>query len=527
MKRFSIPVFAIFLAFILCIGMIPVAAQEPDAIRAEEEAYGGTWDGTTVAGELLGDGSEEAPYRISTPAELVGLGAASQSDDFAGKYILLCANLDMGNINLYSDDASKMIGSSAKPFAGTFDGNGYTISGIRVSGGKSEGAGLFGSLKGATVRNLRIAASSVGAAYDVNAGGIAAQAVNSTIDGCVVTDTTVTGEVYIGGIVGQATGTTIRNCINRADVADGGVSTSAANVIAGGILGYSPDGTGGNTITYCANYGRISITSKKGSIQSAGGIIGYITKGDRVSYCYNSAAEVSVITETKVRATASGIAGRMRSAKASSGTATIDHCVNLTESFTTTSKAAENNSGLICGFINSGKLTMTDNQSVPVGEIQLLGGDSDKLAGNTGNETLASPDISAIRTVISESRNFRSHMVGMQKHTTDAGKLRFIMSVDSLDYRYAEFRISAEYKGKTYYNGYEPIRNVYASVIAGDSIRTAYDYEGAYFAAITVENVPTDADLTFTVKCYVCRTDGTLVLADCAVFQYPAVASGN
>ena len=525
MKRFSIPVFVIFLAFILCIGMIPVAAEEPDAISAGERAYGGTWDGTTVASELSGDGSVEAPYRISTPAELARLGVASQSDDFAGKYILLCANLDMGNINLYSDDASKMIGSSAKPFAGTFDGNGYTISGIRVSGGKSEGAGLFGSLKDATVRNLRIAASSVGAAYDVNAGGIAAQAVNSTIDGCVVTDTTVTGEVYIGGIVGQATGTTIRNCINRADVADGGVSTSAANVIAGGILGYSPDGTGGNTITYCANYGRISITSKKGSIQSAGGIIGYITKGDHVSYCYNTAEEVSVITETSVRATASGIAGRMRSAKATSGTASIEHCVNLTESFTTTSKAATNNSGLICGYINSGKLTMSDNQSVAAGETKLLGGG--KLDGDTGNETVASPDISAIRTVISESRNFRSHMVGMQKHTTDAGKVRFIMSVDSLDYRYAEFRISAEYNGKTYYNGYEPIRNVYTSVIAGDSIRTAYDYEGTYLTAITVENVPTDADLTFAVECYVCRTDGTLVLADCAVFQYPALASGN
>ena len=515
MKRFCIPVFVIFLALILCVGMIPVAAQEPQATPAGEIAYGGKWDGETVATGLSGEGSEESPYRISSPEELAWLGASSQTSDYAG------------NFNLYVEGASKMIGSSTKPFAGTFDGNGYTVSGVKVSGGKSEGAGLFGYLKGATVRNLRIADSSVGTAYDVNAGGIAAQAVNSTIEGCVVTDTTVTGELYIGGIVGQATGTTIRNCINRADVADGGVSTSAANVIAGGILGYSPDGVGGNTIDYCANYGSISIKPQKGSILSAGGIIGYITKGDSISYCYNAAEEVSGVASIKIRVTAGGIAGRMRSAKASSGTATIDHCVNLTGTFTATSTSETNNSGLICGFINSGKLTMTDNQSIAAENIELLGGGADKLAVNTGNGIASSPDVSTIRTAIAGSRSFKSHIVGMQKHNTDARKLRFVMSVDSLDYRYAEFRISAVYKTETYYNGYEPIRNVYPQVLVGSGTRTAYDCDGAYLTTMTVENVPIDADVTFTVACYVCRLDGTLVLADQAVFEYPALTSGN
>lgn len=527
MKRFCIPVFVIFLALILCVGMIPVAAQEPQATPAGEIAYGGKWDGETVATGLSGEGSEESPYRISSPEELAWLGASSQTSDYAGKYILLCASLDMGNFNLYVEGASKMIGSSTKPFAGTFDGNGYTVSGVKVSGGKSEGAGLFGYLKGATVRNLRIADSSVGTAYDVNAGGIAAQAVNSTIEGCVVTDTTVTGELYIGGIVGQATGTTIRNCINRADVADGGVSTSAANVIAGGILGYSPDGVGGNTIDYCANYGSVSIKPQKGSILSAGGIIGYITKGDSISYCYNAAEEVSGVASIKIRVTAGGIAGRMRSAKASSGTATIDHCVNLTGTFTATSTSETNNSGLICGFINSGKLTMTDNQSTAVENVELLGGANVEPAVNTGNGIASSPDVSTIRTAIAGSRSFKSHIVGMQKHNTDARKLRFVMSVDSLDYRYAEFRISAVYKTETYYNGYEPIRNVYPQVLVGSGTRTAYDCDGAYLTTMTVENVPIDADVTFTVACYVCRLDGTLVLADQAVFEYPALTSGN
>ena len=58
MKRFGIPVFVIFLALILCVGMIPVAAQEPEATPAGEQAYGGKWNGETVATWLSGEGSE-------------------------------------------------------------------------------------------------------------------------------------------------------------------------------------------------------------------------------------------------------------------------------------------------------------------------------------------------------------------------------------------------------------------------------------------------------------------------------------
>ena len=170
---------------------------------------------------------------------------------------------------------------------------------------------------------------------------------------------------------------------------------------------------------------------------------------------------------------------------------------------------------------------MTDNQSIAAENIELLGGGADKLAVNTGNGIASSPDVSTIRTAIAGSRSFKSHIVGMQKHNTDARKLRFVMSVDSLDYRYAEFRISAVYKTETYYNGYEPIRNVYPQVLVGSGTRTAYDCDGAYLTTMTVENVPIDADVTFTVACYVCRLDGTLVLADQAVFEYPALTSGN
>ncbi len=77
------------------------------------------------------------------------------TDTYAGKTIVL-----QNDIMLNPDMALAPIGDfkAEKAFSGTFDGNGYTISGLNVAdlSGDNSTAGLFGYVKGATVRNLTL-----------------------------------------------------------------------------------------------------------------------------------------------------------------------------------------------------------------------------------------------------------------------------------------------------------------------------------------------------------------------------------
>lgn len=75
-------------------------------------------------------------YTVTTAAELAWI--ASKNDDFAGKTIELKANIDLNN------KVWPSIGTAAKPFKGTFKGNGHLLKGIRSFAGDGDGIGLFG-----------------------------------------------------------------------------------------------------------------------------------------------------------------------------------------------------------------------------------------------------------------------------------------------------------------------------------------------------------------------------------------------
>jgi len=91
------------------------------------------------------------------------------------------------------------------PFSGTFDGQGHTISGIRINKGSSSYQGLFGYISGGTVRNVKLS------------------------------DTRITGRSYTGGIVGENKGGTIADCEAGHTVAVHNVQQNT--VMVGGIVG--------------------------------------------------------------------------------------------------------------------------------------------------------------------------------------------------------------------------------------------------------------------------------------------------
>ena len=108
-----------------------LACACPTGAYASGEVYS-VWDGNTkTAVTPISD-----VYTINTADELAWI--ASQNDDYAGKTITLAANIDLNN------KVWPSIGTAAKPFKGTFQGNGHLLKGIRSFAGDGDGIGLFG-----------------------------------------------------------------------------------------------------------------------------------------------------------------------------------------------------------------------------------------------------------------------------------------------------------------------------------------------------------------------------------------------
>lgn len=113
------------------------------------------WDGSIDTGWYK---DNKMTLTLSTPSQLAGLakivaGDSNSGNNLKGKTIQLKNSFDMANLPF---DAIGSYGSS-KSFSGIFDGKNKTISGLKVVNTNERGyAGLFGSVGGATVKNLTI-----------------------------------------------------------------------------------------------------------------------------------------------------------------------------------------------------------------------------------------------------------------------------------------------------------------------------------------------------------------------------------
>ena len=219
---------------------------------------------------------------VNQNAQFVTIGGESINfNSFLGKTVKL-----MENIDLSEHDWIPIGVLNAKwSFIGIFDGNGKTISGMRIrkpAGSGTVYAGLFlnlyyneGSIN-ASVRNIRF--TNVDVMIETTAssyvGAVAGMSGRGVIENCIVESGTVyvktTGsEVYqhVGGIVGAHEWFgTIRNCLNAADVVvDGGYG-----IYAGGISGTHR----GSFMYNCQNIGDVTVVTKASGNTYVGGIAG-------------------------------------------------------------------------------------------------------------------------------------------------------------------------------------------------------------------------------------------------------------
>ena len=203
---------------------------------------------------------------LSTPDDILALMNATQS--LTGKYVL-ANDIDLSQ---YKGDLSQApIGpSTAISFRGVFEGNGHTISGVKIA--NKEKTALFGYAANAYIRNLTVEAEITD--NTMYTAGLCA-VVNGviTIENCTVKGS-ISGTECVGGVVGFLllnSGVSARarviGCTNAADISS--TSTKAA-----GIVGSSHNQAEKVTvlISGCTNFG--SIKSTKSGDAYVGGIVG-------------------------------------------------------------------------------------------------------------------------------------------------------------------------------------------------------------------------------------------------------------
>ncbi len=161
------------------------------------------WDGGIAKEFSGGDGSRETPYLIDTAQELA-LFASLVNNGKTGICARLTENIVLNHPDLFkNEEALKSvlvftpIGSSEKPFAGEFDGNGYKIVGLVVN---SADSGLFGVVDDGKVKNLII--DKVHTKGTTNAGGLAGVIKGSS----VISNIAVYGNVISEGNGGMLCG---------------------------------------------------------------------------------------------------------------------------------------------------------------------------------------------------------------------------------------------------------------------------------------------------------------------------------
>lgn len=214
-----------------------------------EVTNNGTINDGTFNTPITGSGTKDDPYQISTAAQLKrfrnivnGTGGQTQN---RGAYAVLTANIDLNN------EPWTPIGNFTEGnkiyYEGTFDGGGYTISGLNVTG-KFRCASLFGAVKGGTIKNLTVAGN---VSHNYSSTGL---------------------DCHVGGIVGSALdAATIENCSNNCSV------TGGSGDFIGGIAGSNINNA---RIIDCYNVGTIT-----GTIIETGGVTGF--NSGTISNCYN------------------------------------------------------------------------------------------------------------------------------------------------------------------------------------------------------------------------------------------------
>ena len=290
-------------------GLSGVSAQAPATVDYDDD-NDGLIDVTTLARlnamryDLDGNGAasqtDAASYAAAFPNPAAGMGCPSTG----------CVGYELRNdltFDLNGDDDVDAadpypnwtpIGDASSAFRATFEGNGHAIYRLTVSG-VGRDVGLFGRLRGSTVRNLgllEVDVSSTSTHANSTAGALAG-AVEERVSNVYATGKVSGSALNMGGLSGLSTTGAALITSSWTNVA---ISSTGAGARVGGLVGTANDV---DIFASCALGG----VSAAGANAKAGGLVGQAV-GASVSI--KAACARGDVSATGARAIAGGFLGR-------------------------------------------------------------------------------------------------------------------------------------------------------------------------------------------------------------------------
>lgn len=264
--------------------------------------------------------------------ELVLAALGSKSSTGANKTYVLTADIEITEDDYEelkeADELPLTFGSESEdiPFTGTFDGQGYTISGLKyeeVATKPLADTGLFSYTKGATIKNLTIINADIEA--DMRGGIVVGYADSTTIENVTVEESSLAVRaadnvlligtdlgVRGGGIAGEmvngsvAYNCEVNNCFIRTNNTTAVAALAGKDLYLGGIAGvadnsvieycrvigdnpYGEDAVEGQTKTRISIYYDVAVGAVGGNTLYVGGIAGDIKNGTKIIDSFSTA----------------------------------------------------------------------------------------------------------------------------------------------------------------------------------------------------------------------------------------------
>ena len=213
-------------------------------------------------------------------------GNVSGGKSYEGCLVKLAADINV----------TKMVGEEERPFRGTFDGNGHTIT-VNLNGG-DEGIALFYELEDATVQNVRVKGS-ISSSYHRPATFASFAKGDTNIRNCwseVAISASYTGWVDAGGIVARVTSggrLTITDCAFTGVIAYARGTTYEG----AGMVGWTQHDAEAFVVN--SLFAPSSVKIGKEHADSYVFVSGY-TRGNIVNSFYNSVADSSLLNKEGV-----------------------------------------------------------------------------------------------------------------------------------------------------------------------------------------------------------------------------------
>jgi hypothetical protein len=232
----------------------------------------------TTPATPAGAGTVANPYQIASLDNLYWIFWYRAYGSYSKVYVQT-ANIDATATSTWNSGAGWMpIGhDELNMFIGSYDGGGYTISGLYINNASRDFVGLFGCTGYNTIKRVRLINVNIkGRHY---AGALAGKVnYSGTIEQCSSTGT-VTGNTTSGGLIGAVYG-------------DSGMPSSVVKCFSSATVYI--DQTGGGLIGYVSNSTISNCYSRGNIIRISGGIgttnAGFVSRiaGGSIQYCYST-----------------------------------------------------------------------------------------------------------------------------------------------------------------------------------------------------------------------------------------------